>query len=189
MPPAGPTAGAMSSDTPMTQQGGSPAKTYADASHIDYTNDATGNLIQTIDPTGTTTYTYDYDDYLTRIDYPGGRWLEFTYDSAGRRSSSLDQTGHRLDYHYDTVGRLGSLTNESSALVVSYTYDAVGRMSRKDMGNGIYTIYQYDAAGQLLHLVNCKADDSVLSRFDYTYDSRGPAHLHDHLLRQVDLSI
>ena len=32
-----------------------------------------------------------------------------------------------------------------------------------------------DAAGQLLHLVNHKPDATVLSRFDYSYDSRGRA--------------
>ena len=43
----------------------------------------------------------------------------------------------------------------------------------QDLGNGVYTTYDYDAAGQLLHLVNYTPMDSVLSRFDYTYDSRG----------------
>jgi len=37
--------------------------------------------------------------------------------------------------------------------------------------------YAYNADGQLLHLVNYLPDDtpdgSILSRFDYTYDSRG----------------
>jgi RHS repeat-associated protein len=148
-------------------------KTYADGSHVDYVYDARGNLISTTDPTGTTTYSYDANDYLTRIDYPGGQWLQFTYDTAGHRASSLDQTGHRLDYHYDTVGRLESLTDESSKLVVCYSYDAVGRISCKTLGNGIYTTYEYDAASQLLHLVNYYADGTMLSRFDYAYDSRG----------------
>ena len=117
--------------------------------------------------------TYDVNDYLTRIEYPGGRSLEFTYDAAGRRASSVDQLGHRLDYHYDAVGPLESLTDETGSEIVHYSYDPAGRLARKDLGNGVYTTYQYDAAGQLLHLLNYAPDGSILSRFDYTYDSRG----------------
>jgi len=50
----------------------------------------------------------------------GGKYLMFTYDSAGRRASSLDQLGHRLNYYYDVAGRLQSMTNELNALVVAY---------------------------------------------------------------------
>jgi RHS repeat-associated protein len=149
------------------------SKTYADGSHMEYVYDSRGNLVSTTDPAGITIFSYDANDYLTRIDYPGGQWLQYTYDDAGRRTSSLDQTGHQLDYHYDALGRLENLTNESSIEVVHYNYDAAGRISRKTLGNGVYTTYEYDAAGQLLHVVNYNADGSVLSRFDYTYDSRG----------------
>jgi YD repeat-containing protein len=150
-------------------------KTYADGTHVDYLYDARGNLTSATDATGTTTLTYDAHDYLTRIDYPGpgGRWLAYTYDSAGRRATSTDQLGHQLFYEFDTVGRLSRITDESSAQVVLYEYDAAGRIARKTLGNGVYTTYDYDAAGQLLHLVNHKADATVLSRFDYSYDSRG----------------
>ena len=148
-------------------------KTYDDGSFVDYVYDARGNLTEATDSTGTTTFTYDTDDYLTRIDYPGGQFLEFTYDAAGRRATSLDQLGHSLTYSYDAAGRLSTITDESATQIVLYEYDAVGRIARKALGNGVYTTYDYDPAGQLLHLVNCRADGTVLSRFDYTYDSRG----------------
>ncbi|MBE2259307.1 MAG: RHS repeat protein, partial [Rhodobacteraceae bacterium] len=150
-------------------------KAYADGTHVDYLYDARGNLTSATDATGTTTLTYDANDYLTRIDYPGpgGRSLAYTYDSGGRRATSTDQLGHQLHYEFDAVGRLSRITDESSAQVVLYEYDAAGRMARKTLGNGVYTTYDYDAAGQLLHLVNHKADATVLSRFDYSYDSRG----------------
>jgi YD repeat-containing protein len=64
------------------------------------------------------------------------------------------------------------MTDETGAPIVQYAYDAAGRLERKDLGNGVYTTYDYDAAGQLLQLVNRNPDGSVLSRFDYTYDSR-----------------
>ena len=148
-------------------------KTYADGTHVDYTYDTRGNLTSATDSTGTTSFTYGANDYLTRIDYPGEQWLEFTYDVGGRRVSSTDQLGHELHYQYDSAGRLSGITDESSVQVVRYEYDIVGRLSRKTLGNGVYTTYGYDAAGELLHLVNYASDGSVLSHFDYTYDSRG----------------
>jgi len=148
-------------------------KTYADGSLVDYSYNAKGNLTSTTDSTGTTNYSYNAQEDLTRIDYPGGQWLQFTYDAGGRRASSLDQLGHKLEYHYDTPGRLWYMTNEAGVEVVHYSYDAAGRLIRKDLVNGVYTTYEYDAAGQLLHLVNRKSGGEVLSRFDYTYDSRG----------------
>ena len=157
------------------------SKIYPGGGHVDYAYDGHGNLTSATDATGAsplvTAFAYDGADRLTRIDYPGGQFLQFTY-AAGRRASSVDQLGHRLDYHYDAVGRLESLTDESAREVVHYTYDAAGRLSRKDLGggapgDGVYTTYEYDDAGQLVHLVNYKADGSVLSHFDYAYDSRG----------------
>jgi RHS repeat-associated protein len=148
-------------------------KSYADGTHADYTYDTRGNLVTATDSSGTTTFTYDANDYLTRIDYPGGQWLEFSYDAGGRRGSSTDQLGHGLNYEYDAVGRVSSITDESDEQVVLYEYDPVGRLSQKTLSNGLYTTYGYDAAGQLLHLVNYASDGSIISRFDYTYDSRG----------------
>ena len=148
-------------------------KTYADGSYVEYHYDGRGNLDYTVDASGTTDYTYNTKDELARIDYPGGQWLEFTYNDAGQRDTSLDQLGHRLEYHYDEAGRLDYMVDESGLTIVDYGYDAAGRIVRKELGNGVYTTYEYDAAGQLLHLINSASDDSILSRFDYTYDSRG----------------
>ncbi|MGB2822367.1 MAG: RHS repeat-associated core domain-containing protein, partial [Phycisphaerae bacterium] len=154
-------------------QGRITRKDYDDGSHVDYTYDARGNLETATDATGTTSFTHSANDWLTRIDYPDGRFLEFTYDTAGRRDSSTDELGHTVNYHYDAVGRLERLTDGSDAEIVLYARNAAGRLERAELGNGVYTTYEYDAAGQLLHLVNYAPDDTVLSRFDYTYDAAG----------------
>ena len=148
-------------------------KTYQDGSQVNFTYDARGNLVQTVDATGTNIFAYSATDYLTRIDYPHGQWLQFTYDGAGRRASSLDQTGHQVTYAYDAAGRLHSMTNELGVAIVQYTYDPAGRLNCKTLGNGVHSTYGYDAAGQLLSLTNFNTDSSVLSYFDYRYDSRG----------------
>ncbi len=155
------------------------AKQFADGSLTTYSYDAYGNL------TNTTTYdtnlsvlepvsmTYDKRNHLTQIAYLGGKFLAFTYDSNNRRTSSVDQLGHTLNYYYDAAGRFQSLTNEQNALVVLYQYDPVGRVATKTLGNGMFTRYEYTPAGQVLGLSNFLSDSTLISFFNYTYDSRG----------------
>jgi RHS repeat-associated protein len=163
--------------TPVTYEydtdGRLTAKIYDDLSRIDYEYDTRGNLIYAIEGADTTQFHCDDKDRLQRITYPGERYLEYTYNAAGKRASSTNQLGHRLDYHYDTVGRLESIADETVSEIVHYYYDAAGRLERKDLGNGVYTTYAYDEARRLTDLVNYAPDHFVLSSFVYTYDSRG----------------
>ncbi len=85
----------------------------------------------------------------------------------------VDQSGFTVNYAYDAVGRLSTLTDGSGNLIVKYTYDPTGRLSRKDTGNGTYTVYEYGVNGDLLHLINYAPDGTVNSQFDYTYDALG----------------
>jgi RHS repeat-associated protein len=139
-----------------------------------YAYDAAGNLTSATDSSGTTTMTYDPNtNLLTRIDYPGGLFFTFEYDAAGRRTKRTDHDGHVENSTYDALGRLDAMTDENGALIVHYEYDAAGRLSKKTLGNGVYTLYVYDSAGQVTRLLNLRADGSILSRFDYTYDASG----------------
>jgi RHS repeat-associated protein len=147
--------------------------TFADSTQMTYHYDARGNLKSTTDASGTTTLIYDDIDQLKEIEYPGGLFLKYSYDAAGRRSQMADQTGFTVNYTYDSVGRLAKLTDGSDALIDQYTYYDTGRLKREDKGNGTFTTYEYDLAGELRHLVNFAPDGSVNSRFDYSYDNLG----------------
>jgi len=112
-------------------------------------------------------------DRLKRIEYPGGKWFEFDYDPARRRTLRRDQDGHATGYTYDTAGRLDRMTNEVGQLIVDYDYDTAGRLSRKTLGNGVVTTNSYNDAGQILRLLNLKPDGSLLSSYEYSYDASG----------------
>lgn len=148
-------------------------KTFADGSTASFGYDAGGRLILAEDADSGTTYAYDAAGRLAKVTDGDGRFLAYEYDAAGRRASMTDQDGREVHYGYDAKGRLAELTDENDARIAAYNYDAIGRLSRGDNGNGTYTTYDYDAAGQLVSLVNHRADDSVNSRFDYTYDDMG----------------
>ena len=58
----------------------------SDGTTADYTYDTFGRLRTATEASGTTTLSYDDADRLTRVEYPNGRWLQYTYDAAGRRT-------------------------------------------------------------------------------------------------------
>jgi RHS repeat-associated protein len=148
-------------------------KAYPDGPRTDFTYDNRGNMLTATDGSGTITMSYDSADRLIQISYPNGRSLSYEYDAAGRRTQVKDQDGFTVNYTYNSIGQLTDVTDTGGARIVHYTYDAAGRLRREDHGNGTYTTYAYDARGLLLHLVNLAPDNSVNSRFDYTYDDLG----------------
>ena len=151
------------------------SKTYADASQVTYVYDTRDNLTSTTDAAGTTNLTYDANDRLIQITYPGGRYLRYQYDTAGRRTQMSDQTNFIVTYSYDAAGRLAGLTDGSGNSIVGYIYDATGQLQRKNNGNGTYATYQYDVSGQMKRLTNFTPSNSIDSRFDYNYDALGRA--------------
>jgi len=148
------------------------AKMYPDGSSAIYNYDSRGNLIVASNSVGAITMTYDGNDRLQRITYPGGQWLQFTYCICGRRESMTDQLGYQINYGYDSAGRLQNLTTTNGALV-QYTYDAAGRLALKTLGNGVYSTYTYDSASQLVALTNAGPGGNTISFFNYGYDNRG----------------
>ncbi|MHB9068390.1 MAG: RHS repeat-associated core domain-containing protein [Pirellulaceae bacterium] len=148
-------------------------KDHSDGSFKIFTYDDRGNLLSATDERGTTAMQYNFADRITRITYPNGRFLSYTYDAGGRRVRMENQDGFAVNYQYDAAGRLERLTDATNSLVVAYTYDDVGRLIREVRGNGTATEYSYDAASQLVSLVHRLPDSSVSSRFDYTYDALG----------------
>ncbi|MBN2473846.1 MAG: RHS repeat protein [Pirellulales bacterium] len=150
-------------------------KDFVDGSSVEYTYNDRGNLGTAVDVMGTTCFEYldpIHPDLVTRITYPSGRFLEYTYED-GQRVAMVDQDDFTTTYHYDVAGRLESLRDGSDQPIAQYDYDAAGRIDRCELGNGTYTTYEYDLAGRLEHLVNHAPDTSVNSRFDYTYDVLG----------------
>ena len=149
------------------------SKTYPDESVITYTYDIAGNLTSAANDTGVISFEYDSVDRLIRTTYLGNRTFQYEYDAAGKRTRMTDPDGRVLNYEYDAAGRLVMITDGVGQTVVEYQYDAANRRAQKTLGNGAYTTYEYDAAGQITHLINYDSSDSVISRFDYTYDDAG----------------
>ena len=142
-----------------------------------YTYDATGNLTQRVDPTGTATYTWDAVDRLSTASDPvTGRTWTYGYDNANRLTSktSANPAGTQT-YGYDTMDRLTSqtvknnsgtelskitygwdkddnlttktTTGTAGAGTNTYTHDRAGRLTSWTAPGGAVTAYTWDASG------------------------------------------
>ena len=145
----------------------------SDSTFEEYIYNNRGNIVSVATERGTTSLTYDNADRLTEIVYPSGRSLSYSYDTVGRRTQLIDQDGNTVNYSYDEAGRLAELTNGDSELIVGYTYNERGQVAQEENGNDTSTSYSYDATGQILEIINRASDNSINSRFAYTYDDLG----------------
>ncbi len=134
--------------------------------------DSHQNLVSMTDSTGTTTFTYNAGDELTKVAYPDDTFLHYTYNSAGQRTQMTDQTGFTVNYQYNTLGQLTELTDGSGNPIASYSYDAAGRLSSEQFGNGTATDYTYDADSDILSIVNLAPNGSSQSSYVYTYNGQ-----------------
>ena len=121
-----------------------------------------------------TDFEYDPDtNFLKRLTYPNGRFLDYEFDDAGRRTRLADQDNNIVNYKYDAAGRLKELTDGNDSRIVQYQYDELGRLKREDKGNSTFTTYRYNNASRLEELVHHAPDGSINSKFKYTYNDLG----------------
>jgi len=148
------------------------AQSDGSSGEVSYSYDGQGRLTSAADDRGTTSFEYDSADRITKITYPEGRSLAYTYNDAGLRTSMIDQSGDALFYDFDGLGRLIGL-DDINGSIVDYAYDTVGNLIREENGNGTVSTFTYDGANRLTEIVNAQADGTVNSFYRYTYDTAG----------------
>ncbi len=116
---------------------------------------------------------YDAAGTLTKIVYPNGQFLAYTYSAGEHLTQIADQTGVTENFVYNDLGQLASVTDAKGNLIVSYSYDAAGLLAGEVHGNGTYTTYTHDRDENLTSVVNFAPDASVNSSFTYTYNALG----------------
>lgn len=81
-------------------------------------------------------------------------------------------SGERVGYRWDAVGRLAQVTDPQGA-ATTYRYDAAGRRSGVTYGNGTTATYAYDGVGQVLSIAYADPTGAVETAFGYEYDTAG----------------
>ena len=138
-------------------------------------NDATGQLQQVSDATGTTTYHYDpTTQELSGVDYPNGGTIRYGYDALGRPETvtvqaSADADAYTTTYTYDGVGNLETVTDPTTS-TSTYDYDEVNRLRSRTLPNGVKTTYTYKEQTNFVESITHLAADGVTVLSSLTYE-------------------
>ncbi len=148
---------------------------------INYQYDALGNRIGMTDETGTTTYTYNANNWITAIIKDGTTQLNYTYDQAGNILSAEDYKGNITNYTYDKSNRIEKVNYNISGETGEYTYSYDENGNRKMEGiNLLVVTYKFDKNNRLIAMTNhelyannTKPELIPKSTYKYTYDLAG----------------
>lgn len=138
---------------------------------VAFTYDEAGNRASMADGSGRSTYVYDRNNRLVRMEKDGIQQIAYTYDAIGNVETVTDKLGYVTRYSYDKSSRMDSVTAEGKT--TTYTYDRNGNRASVTYPGGVSETYTYDKVYRLLAVVNQKRDSTVLSQYVYTYDESG----------------
>ncbi len=144
---------------------------YPQSADVSLQYDAEGRWIQSVDGTGTRTFSYDSWGRRVQQVSPAGTTTA-TYDGAGRLASQTDVTGRRITYSYDGAGRLVRVSDPTSW--VQYTYNANSAVTREVYSNNTRVDYTYDSAGRVTSVQHrVHSTGALIIGYAVTYDSAG----------------
>jgi len=135
-------------------------QTYA---RFDSNSDSSDGLTNVWDGLGRLTSTKQAFDGSSRT-------LSYLYDADGNRTRVTFPDGNYVSYSYDGLDRPLLIQRNATATLASYTYDTAGRRIAFTSGSGgaIATGYGYDGIGRVNVITNTLPNNS-----SYSYDYRG----------------
>jgi RHS repeat-associated protein len=114
---------------------------------------------------------HNEDGLVSSINDGRGQSLTRSYNSRGLLTKQVDGRG-TLEYGYDKLGRLTSLTDPQSK-ALSFAYDPEGDLTESIRPNGVTTTNVYDNAGRLAETSAEEEPSTVLEALKYGYDEAG----------------
>ncbi|MEV8595029.1 RHS repeat-associated core domain-containing protein [Streptomyces sp. NPDC052012] len=159
---------------------------FADGTRWTWGFDAAGRVASSTDPRGnapgadpagfTTNFTYDDAGRLTSTKDTNGNTARNEYDAAGNLISVTDAAGKVTRFAYDAANQLTEV-KDAAGHVSKMTYDVMGNVASRTDASGAKTTYTYDKASRLLTMTpprgNVTGADAAKYTWKYGYDKVG----------------
>ena len=108
---------------------------------------------------------------LTRVDYPDGNYVSYSYDNACRLTKVTTPFGS-TSYEYDLLDRLTRVVDRNGYATV-YEYDANGNRTAVHYANGFTTTYDYDLLNRLICEKTVDINGDIVVQYIYTLGVAG----------------
>ena len=151
---------------------------------ITYSYTIDGKLESVTAPNGTTRYTYNDMDGLSKVTYPDGKYIEYTYDDTDVLTSINTSFGSTY-YNYDALGRLVRVVDRNGYATL-YSYDKNGNRTAVKYANGITITYDYDILNRLVCEKTLDKNGEIVVQYEYTLGDAGERLKVTELDRTVD---
>jgi len=128
--------------------------------------DKNGNLTKkTEGGTDVTTYTFDYENRLVRIDYPDETYSAYKYDPSGRRIEVRFRDGDIRRYYYDNHDLLAAYDGSNNFLAAAVYGPGIDQ-AISIFRNGQNYYYHADALGSIYQMTD--SGQNVVKEYDYS---------------------
>lgn len=114
------------------------------AKTVKYEYDSDGNVAKRVDSTGTTTYTVDALNRVTKEELPGSLKNEYGYDAASNMISFVDGGG-TTKYKFNNLNELESMTEPGESTETKFSYDNDHRLTKIAYPSGAKETYKLEA--------------------------------------------
>jgi RHS repeat-associated protein len=138
---------------------------------VSYTYTADGQRATMADGTGTTSYTYDSLNRLTKVTDGAGQTTGYGYDLKGNVTALTYPNGKTVTRGYDAAGHLATVADWLGN-TTKFSHDPAGNLTSEAYPNGVNAASSYDNADQLTSITDRTAT-STLASFTYTRDNLG----------------
>ncbi|MEI6243259.1 MAG: hypothetical protein WCP39_07670, partial [Chlamydiota bacterium] len=142
---------------------------YPDGKKVEYVFDEKGNRIQMNDWTGSTHYTYDGSNRLSRVQIPNIGIISYSYDTQGNIQKVLYPSRYKILYEYTENNLLQSVIDSSGKTF--FFYDPASHLLTKTVSsNGVSSEYIYNG-NRLSGIAHKKSDGSLIVDLRYEFDN------------------
>lgn len=116
--------------------------------------------------------TYNPAGNLASITNRSGLSITLSYDANGNLSQAADSFGHKLAFHFNSQGQLGSVVLPDGSSTITYGYGSLGQLTSVTYADQTTITYQYGSPVDA-YLLTGITDETGQTYITYTYNSSG----------------